>query len=185
MPCSNKNIVKNGTFADGLANWSGSHMKLVNDPLHEGLSCVLLGNKNTFYNNGISCTLKQYIQGPFEQGCAYYLHYKLMHAYVLEPKDRFYATVAYLDAKGRIITSTPVYIIPNHMTLRWSPYYNIVPPAPYNAKSLSVSFMLRGGMMYLGSVELKSETIKPVPKNPQEDSTEKNKEESIINYDAI
>lgn len=181
MACSNKNIVKNGEFKDGLDHWSGSNIKLVDNPLSEGDSCVLMGNKNTIKNLKNMCVLKQDIKGPFERGCAYYLHYQLMHAILLQPKDLFYATVAYLDYNRRIINSTPVYIIPNHTTLRWFEYYSIVPPAPPNTATASVSFILRGGMMYIDNIRLASQTIKPVPKEDQQPK----KEESIINYDAI
>lgn len=179
--CSKKNLVYNGDFKNGLDRWSGKNIKLLDDPVSKGDSCILLGNKNTIYNPNNVCTLRQDITGTFENGCAYYLYYNLMHAILLEPSDLFFATVAYRDNKGRILNSTPVYIIPSHTTLRWFEYYSIVPPFPPRTSIISVSFMLRGGMMYIDDIRLASQTIKPVPKK----TVENNYDNQIINPDAI
>mgnify|MGYP001172870965 CR=1 FL=1 len=158
MAESNKNLIMNGDFSHGLTNWLGRNIRLVGDPLSKSDLCILMGNKNTLYNPGSRCVLRQKIRGSFVRGSSYSLRYELMYALLVEPTYRLYVKFSYLDDKGRIIHSTQIPIVPDHTTLRWFPYTIDVPSIPGNTNSLGVSFLIRGGIIYVNNIQLVDNT---------------------------
>jgi hypothetical protein len=72
---------------------------------------------------------------------------------------RLIATVSYLNGKGKIIRSTPLFILLPKTAGKWVPYFAIVPPAPENVHHASVVFYLPSGKVLVDNIELSSRQI--------------------------
>jgi len=154
MACSSRNLLINGGFRRGLAPWTGKHIQRTKNPLKKNDWSVKMNADRG------AAVLKQKVNGPFEQGCAYYLHFRSYNITPTGQKAVLFATVSYLDAGGRIIRSTPMQIIlPEGKQAKWFSYFTIVPPPPQNAKSLSVVFWLTSGSLFVDYIRIASHSV--------------------------
>jgi hypothetical protein len=162
MTCSNHNMLKNSEFKEGLSNWTGSHIRIVQNPVTPKDFSVLMGDKKTFQDKKLISILKQTVAGPFETKCAYYLHFRLGHAVLAQHQTRLLATVSYLDYKKNMIRSTPLLVVPQKkMKSRWFKFMVIVPPVPKYTRFLSVSFLLQKGILYVDQIQLVPHVVTP------------------------
>ncbi|SEN23885.1 hypothetical protein [Lihuaxuella thermophila] len=152
MACSNRNLLLNSRFLQGLPPWTGGNIKIVRNPVSRNDLAVLMraGNPNA------NSVLKQTVYGPFERGCAYYLYFRVLN---LTPA-RLFATVSYQDINGNIIRSTPLFILlGKESRLKWEPYFTIVPPPPDNVHRASVVLLLTSGTVLADNIVLASHQV--------------------------
>lgn len=155
MACSNKNLLMNSKFRQGLSFWTGGNIKLVKNPLKNDLAVLMKATKPN-----VSSVLKQTVNGPFEQGCAYHLHFRILNLTPSPSNARLFATVSYLNKNGNIIRSTPLLILlPKLTVFKWVPYFNIVPPPSENVHQASVVFYLTSGTVLVDYIELSSRQV--------------------------
>jgi len=103
--------------------------------------------------------LKQTVSGPFEQGCAYYLYFRLLNVTPPTIQAEIYATVAYLDKNRRIINSTPLLVRPPRRLKSWYPYFSIVPTPPRGTAMLSIVFLLASGTLFVDYISIASHKV--------------------------
>ncbi len=156
MVCSNKNLLVNSKFRRGLSPWTGGNIKIVKNPMANNDLAVLMNAMNPH----VSSVLKQTVYGPLEQGCAYYLFFRVMNLTPSPYKARLFATVSYLDDRGDIIRSTPLLILfPELTEFEWVSYFTIVPPPPGNVHHTSVVMLLAAGKVLVDNIVLSSRQV--------------------------
>lgn len=151
MACSNTNILVNGGFRRGLAPWTGTNVKVVPNPVYKGDSSVLFKTGSV---------LKQVRPIEIQSGCAYYLYFRLLNASPANVQGKLYATVSYLDSRGKILRSTPLLIqLPKATKLVFKPYFNIVPPPSSATKDVTVVFSGVQGNIFVDYIRLAAHTV--------------------------
>ncbi|SFJ31999.1 hypothetical protein [Thermoflavimicrobium dichotomicum] len=156
MTCSNKNILLNGGFRQGLRPWEGKNIKRVQNPVVSGDASLLLGSSSSEPS-----VLKQRIQTDhLESSCAYYLYFRLLNASPNQYRPTIFATVVYFDSHGKWLRATPLMItLPQPKALRFSPYFTIVPSPPKGTRSISVVFSLNKGKVFVDYIRLASHKV--------------------------
>jgi hypothetical protein len=154
MACSGKNLLKNGGFTRGIAPWTGTRIRRMKNPLRPGDYSLFMSATRSR-----PAALKQTVSGPFEQGCAYYLYFRLLNVTPPTSQAEIYATVAYLDKNRRIINSTPLLVRPPRRLKSWYPYFSIVPTPPRGTAMLSVVFLLASGTLFVDYISIASHKV--------------------------
>lgn len=151
MACTNTNILKNGGFRRGLAPWTGIGIKRVKNPVYANDASVLLKTGSV---------LKQTQPLNIQRGCAYYFYFRLLNATPAGANGSLFATVAYRDKNGKILRSTPLYIIvPKATKLAFKPYFNIVPPPPAATRSVTAVFSNVQGSIFVDYIRLAAHVV--------------------------
>lgn len=140
----------NSKFREGLSSWTGGNIKLVKNPANQNDFAVLMEAEKP----NVSSVLKQTVFGPFEQGCAYHLSFRIWKLTPSPSNARLIATVSYLNGNGKIIRSTPLFILLPKTAWKWVPYFAIVPPSPENVHHASVVFYLPSGTVLVDNIKL-------------------------------
>jgi hypothetical protein len=154
MPCTNRNLLKNGSFRSGISPWTGMGINRVNNPFQPGDFSILM--KSSAANNAV---LKQSIQGPFEEDCAYYLNFRVLNVTPPGNEAVLYAAVSYLNRKKNLIRTTPLLIKPPARTSDWYSYFSIVPPPPRGTRFATVVFLLAKGNLLVDYIRFASHSI--------------------------
>lgn len=156
MACSHRNLIVNGDFRARLAPWTGTQIRRVRNPENKNDFSVAMGTPNGKKQS----VLSQRIKAKLEPGCAYYLTFRIINDSPDHISARFYATVAYLNSKGKLIRSTPLFLIPPELPRKkYRSYFSIVPPPPKNASQLKVVFWLQQGFVYIDTIRLGSHEV--------------------------
>lgn len=151
MTYLNTNILVNGGFRLGLAPWTGTNIKRVQNPVNKEDYSVLLRNGSV---------LKQKRPLTISPGCAYYLYFRLLNASARNVQANLFATVVYLDGKGNILRSTPLDIKPPAQSkLQFKAYFEIVPPPPIATKSVAVVFSDVTGSIFVDYICLAAHKV--------------------------
>jgi hypothetical protein len=156
VTCSNRNILLNGGFRRGLAPWVIQNSNRVRNPIYQGDASMLMG-----ISPFTRSVVKQKIQtSVFEHQCAYYLYFRVYNDSPIRIKVQLFATVVYLDRRGNTLRTTPLMItLPQAKNRRFSPYFVIVPSPPKETHSISVSFFLPQGRVYVDYIRLAAHDI--------------------------
>jgi hypothetical protein len=153
MTCSNRNLLVNGEFKNGLSPWVGSGIKHVKSPINPNDAAVWMPGPGSY--------LHQVVKGAFETRCAYYLYFRVLNAGAKGKPTQITATVSYLNAGGRLLRSTPVSIKPPAaLSRKWFAYYTIVPPPPPETRFVVVNLRINEGALFVDSLRLASHEVK-------------------------
>lgn len=156
MACSHRNLIVNGDFQVKLAPWTGKQIRRVRNPENISDFSVAMGTPSGKKQS----VLSQQIRTKLESGCAYYLTFRIINDSPDHISARFYATVAYLDTRGKLIRSTPLFLTPLELPRKkYRPYFSIVPPPPKNAAQIKVVFWLQQGFVYIDTIRLGSHDV--------------------------
>ncbi|MBA4541303.1 MULTISPECIES: hypothetical protein [Thermoactinomyces] len=154
MPCTNRNLLKNGNFRSGIFPWTGTGIKWVKNPFQEGDVSVLM--KGSATNHAV---LKQTIPGEFEEECSYYLNFRVLNVTSGGGEAILYAAVSYLDGRKNLIRTTPLLIEPPAGSSSWYSYFSIVPPPPAKTRFATVVFLLAKGELLVDYIRFASHSI--------------------------
>lgn len=154
MACSNRNIIINGDFYSRIKPWKGKQIQRVRNPQIPSDYSILMGNRT----GSAESILSQQRRVVLEKNCAYYLTFRMINVSPKHLPARFFATVAYLDAQGKLIRSTPLLLTPPEAN-RYKPYFSIVPPPPRKAHQVKVVFWLQQGRIYIDMIRLVSQSV--------------------------
>mgnify|MGYP001388078184 FL=1 len=156
MPCSNKNILKNGNFRGGQNPWRGRNIHLTANPLRENDYSMAMGN----LNSNQPSVLYQMVPGPFERQCAYYLYFRILNRGPRTVQPRVTAAVSYLDRNGSILNTTPMVVLPPfRQPQRFTSYFTIVPPPTSLTRSLVVVFYVNKGTVLVDYIRVASHNV--------------------------
>jgi hypothetical protein len=151
MACTNTNILKNGGFRRGVAPWTGTQLRRVKNPVYANDASMLLTTGSV---------LKQAQPLTIQRGCAYYFYFRLLNVTPNGANGSLYATVAYRDKNGKILRSTPLYIIVSKaIKLAFKPYFNIVPPPPAATKFVTAVFSNVKGTIFVDYIRLAAHVV--------------------------
>lgn len=156
VACSHKNLIVNGDFRSRLYPWTGKRIMHVRNPLNELDYSVLMEAPNTHKQS----ILSQRMQVKPEEKCAYHLTFRIINVSPNHLPIRFYAIVAYLDKKGRLIRSTPLLLtLPEQSLKKYKPYFSIIPPPPNRTEQCKVVFLLLQGRLFIDMIRFVSYTV--------------------------
>lgn len=156
MPCSNRNLLKNGNFRRGQQPWRGRNIHLSDNPLRENDFSMAMGN----LNGARESILFQVVPGPFERGCAYYLYFRVLNRSPRNVQPRLTAVVSYLNSAGSILRTTPLLVLPPHeQPQRFTSYFTIVPPPSVSTRSMVVVFFVNRGTVYVDYIRVAAHSV--------------------------
>lgn len=156
MPCSNKNLLKNGNFRQGQRPWQGRNIHLTANPLKENDFSMAMGN----LSNHKDSVLFQTVPAPFERQCAYYLYFRILNRSPRNIQPRLVAAVSYLNSKGTTLSTTPLLVLPPHrQPQRFTSYFTIVPPPPSSTRSMVVVFYVNKGTVFVDYIRVASHKV--------------------------
>lgn len=157
MACSNRNLLLNGGFRTGVHPWKGRNAARIANPLVPGDFSLAMG-KNPQKNS----LLYQTVPGPLEKGCAYYLYFRVLNRSRANVQPWLIASVAYLNAKRRLLRTTPLFLKPPRRSPVdvFHPYFTIVPPPPDRTRFLTVVFTSDRGTVLVDYIRIASHNIK-------------------------
>jgi hypothetical protein len=154
---TNRNLIVNGEFRNGLSSWEGTHVRHIENPTNKKDFALLLGSTITEKNPILFAILKQNVLLPLGQREVYRLYFRIFYPSPLN-RPRLFATVVYLDNKRNILNLTPLLVLIRNTNWQWFSYFSICPPPPLRAHSASVVFFLENGAIILDSIQFKAHT---------------------------
>lgn len=156
MPCSNRNLLKNGNFRQGQRPWGGRNIHLTANPLKDNDYSMAMGNLNEEQPS----ILYQDVPGPFERQCAYHLYFRILNRSPRSVQPQLTAAVSYLNSAGRVLRTTPLLVHPPHLQpQRFSSYFTIVPPPPLSTRSMVVVFYVNRGKVLVDYIRVASHNV--------------------------
>ncbi|WP_188646743.1 hypothetical protein [Marinithermofilum abyssi] len=151
MACNHKNLIRNGGFQHTLSPWKGSRARLVPNPIVAGDTSVSMSAGSRLF---------QVRKGTFQTECAYYLYFRVFNKSAAGVQAEMVASVAYLDAAGRLQRSTPLLVEPPHKSSpSFSSYFAIVPPPEPTTRFLATIFLVSKGSVLIDFVKVAAHEI--------------------------